>query len=352
VRWRTTLLAAVTLATMSLVFTVGSAHAQVETPAPSGPSFFPTNPLDWAIDLFNSALAGLGHSLTTDMVGFLDGLLGHTNIINQTPANLSYDNDDVHELWGRVRFVANAALGTVAVFGGINILFRTQIRAPYHGTLEFLPRFLVGVILVNTSLNWGRFAIDLNNMLCGLIGSAPMPAWTSLGQLDVKASLLALFALAVYLLISLLLLGQMLMRLALIDMLLIIAPLALLCWVLPQTQSWAQLWFSTFFSTVFVQFVQVVVLQLGADLAQRTAGGLPFVVANPVPGGREWLMSLMLGVAVLQLARSVPRLMPGHPLGGGGGGGGGAMGSLRAMAIRQMSTPTAAAGSKSSGKKG
>ena len=72
-----------------------------------------------------------------------------------------------------------------------------------------------------------------------------------------------LIAMAVYLVMGLLLLGQMLMRLALLDALLVIAPLALLCWVLPQTYRWARLWFSTFFATVFVQSIQVLVLQLG-----------------------------------------------------------------------------------------
>src|SRR5436189_6484009 len=103
-----------TLATMTLVLTAGSAHAQAEPSAPAGPSFFPTNPLEWAIDLFTGALAGVGRSLTTDMVGFLDGLLGNANIINQTAPRLSYDNEDVHTLWERVRFAANAALGSLA----------------------------------------------------------------------------------------------------------------------------------------------------------------------------------------------------------------------------------------------
>ena len=114
---------------------------------------------------------------------------------------------------------------------------------------------------------------------------------------------------------GLLLLGQMLMRLALVDALLVIAPLALLCWVLPQTYSWARLWFSTFFATVFVQSIQVLVLQLGADLIQRLPSLLASVGSSPVDSGRVWLVTLLLGVAVLQLARKVPRLVSGHPVG-------------------------------------
>ena len=61
----------------------------------------------------------------------------------------------------------------------------------------------------------------------------------------------------------------MLMRLALIDVLLVAAPLGLLCWVLPQTQGWARLWSSTFFTAVFTQFVQVLALKLGGVAADR-----------------------------------------------------------------------------------
>ena len=51
------------------------------------------------------------------------------------------------------------------------------IRAPYHGALELVPRLMLSGILVNTSLGWGHFVIDLNNALCGAIGQATLPAW-------------------------------------------------------------------------------------------------------------------------------------------------------------------------------
>jgi hypothetical protein len=123
------------------------------------------------------------------------------------------------------------------------------------------------------------------------------------------------------------------MRLALVDALLVIGPLALLCWVLPQTFSWARLWFSTFFATVFVQSIQVLVLQLGTELIQQLPTLLPSIGSDPVGGGRVWLVTLLFGVAVLQLARKIPRLMPGYP-----GGGGGAAGTSGLVSARQISS--------------
>ena len=56
-----------------------------------------------------------------------------------------------------------------------------------------------------------------------------------------------------YGIVALLLAFQMLMRLALIDVLIVLAPVMVLTWVLPQTQSWARWWAHLCPITVFQQ---------------------------------------------------------------------------------------------------
>ncbi len=202
---------------------------------------------------------------------------------------------------------------------------------------------LLSGILINTSLHWGHFVIDLNNALSRTLGSSSMPAWEMALRPAGGPELLNLIAMAIYLVMGLLLLGQMLMRLALVDALLVIAPLALLCWALPQTYGWARLWFNTFFATVFVQTIQVLVLQLGTELIQQLPSMLPAMASDPVGKGRVWLVTLLFGVAVLQVARKVPRLMPGYP---GAAGSGGASG-LRS--VRQISSLIRVAASRGGG---
>ncbi len=294
------------------------------------------DPGKWATTMFNAALIAVGQKTTSDVVVFMSGLLGNGNLISQTPPGLSYDNEAVGVLWGTMRAAANGGLAAVTAWGGINLMIHPHIRAPYHGALELVPRVLLSGILINTSLGWGHFVIDMNNLLCQALGSTVMPAWSSVLQPGAGEVLMNLIAMVIYLVMGLLLLGQMLTRLALLDALLVIAPLALLCWVLPQTYSWARLWFGTFFGTVFVQSIQVLVLQLGAALIQRLPSMLPPPGSDPIEQGRVWLMTLLLGVAVLHLARKVPRLMPGYPSGGGGMS---AMGSVRQMASLLSSAP-------------
>ncbi len=301
---------------MSAVNATDPAVAQ-ELPIPV-PSSLPglndllADPGAWLVRMVNAALVAIGQKTTGDVVGFMNWLMGTGNVISQTPAGLSYASPAVTNLSSVITMAANAALVVVIAWGGFNAMLRPHIREPYHGALEMIPRVILSAVMINTSLRWGGFVIDLNNDLCTAIGGASMPGWSVLQQLPGGDSVLMnLIAMVVYLVMGLLLMGQMLMRLALVDALLVIAPLALLCWVLPQTYSWARLWFTTFFGAVFVQTLQVLVLRLGADLIQMLPGMLPSVASDPSGNGHAWLATLMLGVAVLQLTRKIPRLMPG-----------------------------------------
>jgi TrbL/VirB6 plasmid conjugal transfer protein len=299
-----------------LLVTVAAAQGVSDPPAPGGVGDLLSDPGKWLTSAFNALLVDVGRNTTNQAVGFMGWLLNNGNIINQTPPGLSYNSQVVKDLSGILRKIANGALAAVTALGGINLITSPQVRAPYHGVLELVPRVLLGALLVNTSLDWTRFVIDVNNALCQTLGSSSIPAWSAASQPSAGAVLMNLIAITIYLVMGLLLFVQMLMRLALVDALIILAPVALLCWVLPQTYGWARLWFSTFFAAVFVQFVQVLVLQLGANLIDNLPSVLPSAGGESGNDGRVWLVTLLLGVATLQLARQIPRFMPWYPIGG------------------------------------
>lgn len=303
----------------------------LQVPTPPGLGELLSNPGGWLVSMFNNALVSMSQDAMGTVVGFMNLLLGDGNVISQTPPSLSYDNQSVHDLWDGMRGIANGGLAAVAVIGGLNVIVSPHMRTPYHGALEVVPRLLLSGIMLNSSLYWGRFVIDLNNVLCQAIGSHALPGLDVAEQAPSGGTLLLnLIAMAVYVVLGMLLMGQMLMRLALVDVLLVIAPLALLCWVLPQTYTWARLWFTTFFGTVFVQAIQVLVLRLGADLMQHLPGLLVAIGSNPLQGWQAWMATLLLGMAVLQLTRKVPRLMPGVV--------GGLGGAYAGPNIRQLTT--------------
>jgi len=259
------------------------------------------DPKQWAAEVFNQVLVNLLQGLASALRTVVEGVLtSPLNFITQTPASGSYDSPSVRTLWGVVRAIADAALAVVAMWGGISLVARQQLGSPYHEAMELFPRIAIGALLANTSLAWGQVAIDANNALAQAIGNVTLPA---LERADVGAQVIVdLFAVVIYLVAGLLLLLQMLMRLALVDVLLVVSPIALLCWVLPETQGWARLWSNAFFGVVFVQFVQVLALKLGGslltDITPQTTNSL--VLGN------------LLGMAVIALTLKIPDLLRNH----------------------------------------
>lgn len=269
--------------------------------SPGGLPFSLPDPKQWAGEVFNQVLVNLLQGMAGALRGVVEAVLGSPlNFVTHTPPSGSYDSPSVRTLWGVVRAIANAALAIVAMWGGISLIARQQLGSPYHEAMELFPRIAVGALLANTSLAWGQVAIDANNALAQAVGNTSLPAWD---RADVASQLMVdLFAVLIYLVAGLLLMLQMLMRLALVDVLLVVSPIALLCWVLPETQSWARLWCTTFFGVVFVQFVQVLALKLGGslltDITPQTTNTV--VLAN------------FLGMAVIALTLKLPDLLRNH----------------------------------------
>jgi hypothetical protein len=263
-------------------------QAQVQFPIPN----FDFNPTKWVQDAFGALLQSFSDGIHAGMDAMWDA-----NFITQTPPALTYQNDDIRGLYGTMRSAANAALVAIATLGALNGILRPHLGLKYHSLSEFVPRLLVGAILANTAVWWVQFAIDVNNALAASIGNATPPNWNAMN--GAHQALTDIVLGLAYMIVGLLLLIQMLMRLAWIDVLLVVSPLAAACWVLPQTQGWAQSWNEHFTGAVFTQFVQVVALKLGGVLLVAVLRLVPDVT---------WL-SFLMGAATLWLTFRIPGLM-------------------------------------------
>jgi hypothetical protein len=258
------------------------------------PGGFLTGGLSQAFAWFFDWLTGV----LRDGVATLVGL----NFITSTPPALSYANPSIAGLWGVSRAIANAGLVLAAAWGALQLIVRGHIGSPYHEAMELFPRLALGALLANTSLWWARLAIDANNALCAGLAQAALPAWDNASRQD--QPMVAVLATLAYLIAAVALVLQQLARLALVDVLLVLAPIGLVCWVLPQTQGWVGQWSGTFFATVFTQFVQAVSLKVGASLVGDFRPS-----AGPVALPDAPLLSLVLGIAVLVLTLKIPTLM-------------------------------------------
>ncbi len=252
----------------------------------------------------SAALLALGSGLLGALRNVLDWALGlqglHTssfNFISLTPPSGTYQSTSVVALWHWSVGVMDAALALLALWGGYNVIVRHHLGVRYHAALEFLPRLALAALAANLSLLFASFFIDLNNALCDGVGQVGLPGYEQLGSVGQNLAFLLLAL--IYGVVGLLLVLQMLLRLALLDLLIVLGPLGLLCWALPQTQAWARLWTSTFVATALVQFLQMTTLKLGAALIlELTPGRLDNAV-----------LTLLVGAADLYLTFKIPGML-------------------------------------------
>jgi len=230
------------------------------------------------------------------------------NVITQTPAAGTYQNATVMQFTTWSISVVNAAVAVFIVIAGYNIMIARQIGADYNELMEFLPRLALAVLAANFSLFFIRLFIDLENALnLDVISlfSLTILSNTIVGIFHgnlLGAGLLA-FVLAIILgVMDLLLAWQMLLRLALLILLIVLAPLAFLCGALPQTQGYLRLWLSTFAATVFIQFFQVSALAIGGTLISYVTAANLFNL-----GGS--LLSIITSSAVLYLVLRIPGML-------------------------------------------
>jgi len=301
------------------------------------------SPKRLAADLLEALLTTLGEALLGAIRSFIDWTLGlgdsSLNFVTRTPAAGTYESPTVRSLWDFSRAVANAGLALIIMWGGFGVMVKQSTHTPYHDLMELLPRVILGALAANLTLLFASLLIDANNALAAGVGQTGLPGYDQ--ATPTQEGMAKVITALVYGVVAILLVLQMLMRLALIDLLIILSPVMVLCWVLPQTQGWFRWWTSLFPTTVFQQVIQLVTLRLGASL-----------MVELTPGSTDnALLTLFLGIAVCWLTLKVPALLranahraglssvvslvlvsrvAGGMVARGAGGAGGAMGGARA----------------------
>jgi len=259
------------------------------------------DPRKWAGDILNAVLTTIGQALLEAIRGFVDWAMGlgdsSLNFVTRTPAEGTYASPTVRSLWDFSRALVNVALAVIVMWGGFNVMVKEHTRSPYHEAMELLPRVILAALAANLTLEFARFLIDANNAFSAAVGQVGLPGYDQ--ATPTQEGIALIFTALAYGMVAILLVFQMLMRLALIDMLIVLAPVMALLWVLPQTQSWSRWWADLFPITVFQQAIQMMVLRLGSALMiELTPGSLS-----------NALLTLLLGIAVCWLTLKVPSIL-------------------------------------------
>jgi hypothetical protein len=226
-----------------------------------------------------------------------------------TPAALTYKNGVVQTGLAWMLGLMNGLLMLILVLGGYQCMIRTMLGEPRQEVLAFLVRVLITTVVANVaSLYLIPQLIELNNTLCAGsiqvfvhagVGDFKIPLLGGLNWLQQPLSW-SLFLLIGFV-ISLLLILSLLVRLPLFIVCYILAPVGILLMASGFGRSWGQLWCRLFFYSLFIQFLQVLVVAIGSAIS-----------TNFLSLGSQGSLSpttLFVGIAALYLAFKLPQIL-------------------------------------------
>ena len=267
--------------------------------APSGSfGFNPLSALDWLTPVFQG--------LASDTAAIVTQVQAWDVFVHTDPKN-TYQLDDLVTMRDTMTGAAVAALACVVALVGLTVIVRSHRGQSNEDIRELVPRLVLGVALLIAMPALCALAIDGNNALCGLlrVNSIGELLPVNVGGDPGNALLLVLFFLA-YVFLALLLLFALISRLGLVDVLLVLAPLAAVLWIHPLTQHYARLWTKTFVAAVFGQFLMLLCLRLAGVLSHALS-------TETMPAA----LAVFVGVAVLFLARRMLSFLATEGLSGG-----------------------------------
>ena len=238
-----------------------------------------------------------------------------SDIFTGTPAGLTYDHEIVRQAWMAVWVITSGALVVIVGWMGISLIVGDHVGRAQAGWRELVPRLALGLVAAAASLWWCALVIDVADAVSGFIAAElgvtagdmlRSTLETLLRAVQVGSVGMALLLALIYLVYGffvLYLVVQMVLRLALIDILLALAPIALGLWILPHTAGWGRHWLRLFMTTVFQQAIQLIALAMGFGMLNLFADIAAF---EPI---QDLVWKLLLSLAFIYLATRVPSLL-------------------------------------------
>ena len=246
---------------------------------------------DWFRDLVTSALDPI---LT---------LLGHTLLA--TPNVTSQSR--VGQLWQMTEGIADAFLVLFVLVGGAIVMGHETLQTR-TAIKDILPRIVVAAIAVNASLSLAGLAISTADSLSeAVMGQSvdPSQAATVLRQLVLGSladgGIFVVLVGGVVAVLAIVVLATYIVRLAIVILLVVAAPICLVCHALPQTEGLAKLWWRAFFGALAVQVAQSLVLITALRVFLATGGPANLGIAST--GG---LVDLLVSACLCWVLVKIP----------------------------------------------
>ncbi len=240
------------------------------------------------------------------------------DILTGTPPELTYLHPIVKLAWMTVWAITSGALVMILGWMGLSFIVQEHLGRHQSGWREMVPRLVLGLTAAASSLWWCALVIDVAHAVSGFTAVSlhvtpgdllRAPLFALLAAVETANTGLAVFIALLYLVFGffvLYLLVQMILRLALIDILLALATIALGLWILPHTANWGRHWLRMFMTTVFQQAVQLIALAMGFAFLGELAA-----IAEGEPS-QDLVWKLLLAIAFMYPAGRVPSMLGNH----------------------------------------
>ena len=278
------------------------------------------------------------------LIGSNTGLLAWTD-----PRFTIGQNTQILTAWHGVLLIADLFLVLFIMINGIRIaLGGAGFR--YADALETLPRILLAFAAANLSQLFIANLLELNNDLClaittfaqnkGLVDTGGLTVLTliesgvnllidlvggimggivshfiSIGKAFTEAalslfagSLVSFFISLTLMVLYLFVMIQLIIRIALINLLTILAPLGFACWALPQGagQQLMRIWLNATFASIMVQFLQLTCYTFGLLLFSPISGLTHFI---PIIGFLNFDTGVLFKLPIVWITLRIPGMV-------------------------------------------
>ena len=237
------------------------------------------------------------------------------DILTGTPESLTYGHELVRQAWMVVWAITSGALVVILGWMGLSFIMSEHLGSRQAGWREMVPRLVLGLVAAASSLWWCALVLDIADAVSGFVAvslnvtagdmlrSTLRTLMTAVEAGSVGMALLLAVLYLVYGFFVLYVIVQMVLRLALIDILLALAPIALGLWILPHTAGWGRHWLRLFMMTTFQQAIQLIALALGIGFLNEVAAIAAF---EPV---QDLIWKLLMSLAFVYMATRVPSML-------------------------------------------
>ena len=241
--------------------------------------------------------------LVTDALNPVLDLLGHTLLA--TP-NVTAQSR-VGQLWLMSEGIADALLVLFVLVGGAVVMGHETLQTR-TALKDVLPRIVVAAITANASLSLAGLVISMADSLSQAIlgqGVDPSQAAVVLRQLVLGSlatgGIFTVLLGGVVAVLAVIVLATYVCRLALVILLVVAAPLCLICHALPQSEGLARLWWRAFAGALGVQVAQSLVLITALRVFLASGGATNLGIAST--GG---LVDLLVAACLCWVLVKIP----------------------------------------------